>query len=82
MILLLLACTPVCEDTVTVTFSGQAATISGTPLGLDDSARSTPVDGRFTYGRCIGDTNTSPDAGEYNDVWGYGDFLLRIQGTS
>lgn len=66
-------------DPVTVAFAGEVATVSGTPLGLDSSVRTSPVSGSFSYRPCILDSRPeSPDRGEYDHAVGAGAFDLGV----
>ena len=57
--------TPQC-DPIVLFFDGEIATVSGTPLGLDDSVRTETVTGSMSYLPCLGDENaTDPQRGEY-----------------
>jgi hypothetical protein len=64
-------------ETVTVTFAGTVITVSGTPLGFDDSVRTTPVDGSMSWTAPGTDEDDTPDRGEYHVA---GSFTLNVGG--
>lgn len=72
---------PTC-DAVSLVFEGEISTISGTPLGLDDSARLEAVGGSMSYLPCARDSNREEvDRGEYPHPYG-GNFELSTVGLT
>jgi hypothetical protein len=60
----------------TVVFTGTAVTVSGTPLGFDDSIRDTPISGSFTWNVARRDVEEdNADVGIYDHI---GDGAARI----
>jgi len=69
-------------NAVTISFNGEVATVAGTPLGLDSTARTSPVSGSFSYSPCAADTRpTDPQRGEYDHGAG-GDFTFAVSGLT
>jgi hypothetical protein len=64
---------------VTIAFEGDIPTVSGNPLGLDSSVRTSPVSGSFSYRPCVVDTKPNdPKRGEYDHATGAGAFELSV----
>ena len=72
---------PTC-DPITLYFDGEIATVSGNPLGLDDSARLETVTGSMSYLPCLNDERPDePDRGEYRHPYD-GDLELLTAGIT
>jgi hypothetical protein len=67
---------------VTLRFTGEVATVAGTPFGLDDSVRTTAVSGLLRYDLAVADQERSdPQRGTY-DHTGSGAFATNVAGVS
>lgn len=67
---------------VTVDFTGELATVSGTPIGLDGTARTSPITGSFTWNTGVTDAlPDDPQRGSYYHHSGSA-FTLTVAGLT
>lgn len=75
--------TDVPPDPVTVGFTGEVVTVAGTPFGFDDTVRTTPISGSFTYDRSVGDDDgNDPMRGTYDHEGRTAPFDLHVGGKA